>query len=431
MEKRNTLQLILNEIKRDSSDPTILPCQFVILDFDVSANNVKVTKPVALEAGKTLLNKPIVAKYHRVSQSFAEDDNFGSHEEYLTKNKNGKDTIERDTIALGVFTTEGYFAEINVNGEMKEVMIADGVLWYSKYKDACDLLIEWYERGIKINTSCEYLYKNYSFIDGVEYHHSPIIFESHAILASENRGNHSVVTPAYESATLLSLNEVQEFIQLVAQANNQAKEDESVEEMEKEQVNSEMEIGNVDGQEEQLEEQSNENTEVVVETEVDAESETETVEECECKTIVNELQVKIDQLSSDNEDLRSKFNAASETIITLNSTIKELDSYREQLMTEQREKMLEEKMNHFSSKFEAIGAQEQFESEEVKSLIAQSIEDTTEGKDALLALNTMIVDLIEAKQNASSQDLQLLGLASYRKDLLKNEDSFESRYKIK
>lgn len=429
MEKRNTLHLVLNEIKKDKNDPTLLPCQFIILDFGVSANNVKVVKEVALEAGETLLNKPIVAKYHRATQAFAENDNFGGHEEYLTKDKQGNDIIERDTVALGVFTSKGYLSEANVNGEIKEVMVADGVLWYSKYKDACDLLLDWYGRGIKINSSCEYLYKNYSFINGVEYHHSPIIFESHAILASENRGEQGVVMPAYESATLLSLNEANEFIQLVAQANERVKEEELVEEKQfnelEESTEKEVETEVVAEETEVVEEVTAE-----VETE-EVVAETEEVEPTEWEAVVNELQTQVNQLASENKELLEKFNTASDTIVSLNSTIEDLKQYREQMMNEQREKLIEEKMNHFASKFEALGAHEKFESDEVQSLIAQSVEETEEGKNALLALNTMIVDLIEMKQGASAQEFHLLGLASHRKNLLKDDDSFESRYKIK
>ena len=434
MGKKQTLNLVLNQIKKDNNDSTILPCSFVILDFDVSLNNVKVVKEVALEGGKTLLNKPIVAKYHRVSSANANDDNFGSHEEYMTENKHGKDVLERDTVAMGVFTSPGYLAEIMVDGVWKEVMVADGVLWYSKYKDACDLLLEWYERGIKINMSCEYLYQNYSFIEGVEYHHSPIIFESHAILASENRGEHEKVIPAYEAATMLSINEFEKFNTFVAQAANQAKEDKPVEEKELNNANENEELDELEVSPEEAEDKLEEELNAEEETTLEEQNEDETaLNEVAHETLdqeINELKETIEQLSAAKAELEEKFNAAAETITQLNSLVEELKPYREQQVNAQKEKELTEKMNHFSSKFEAVGAKEKFESEEVQTLIAQSIGESDEAKEALLKLNTMIVDFVQQKQDETSLTPQIVGLASYRKNLVKGDDSFDSRYKL-
>lgn len=490
MKKKNTLNLVLNEIKKDVNDPTIIPCTFVILDFDVSRNNVKISEDDALEGGKTLINKPIVAKYYQVSQANANDDNFGSHAEYRTKDKYGNDVILRDTVAVGVFTSEGYITQINVNGENKRVMVADGVLWYSKYKDACDLIVEWYNRGVQVNMSCEYLYYNYSILDGVEHHLSPIIFESHAILASEDRGNISEVIPAYESATLLSLNDLQKFNTLVAQAANQVKEENSVDELSQgteiqegiEDTKEEIAVDVPEGQQlNEMKSQINEvsmdemrraireqvkgivqqndyvwiydvyQTYAIVSVEdydsnksefykfnytlendtvtVDLESKTEVKEKREWVVVTNELETKITELTNAKADLEVKFNAASDTIVSLKSQIEELTPYREQQLNAQREKALEDQMKHFCAKFDAVDAKEKFESEEVQSLIAQSIEDNDAAKEALLSLNVMIVELIQEQVTENAQEIPMLGLASYRKDLI-NTDSFESRYKL-
>lgn len=221
--KRRKLNLVLNEIKH-SDDPTVLLCTFIILDFERSGNNVVVEKSVALEAAKTLINKPIVARYHNVEEPNTPTDNFGDHEVEIKENRYGEPEVVRNTVPIGTFITEGYIITINENGKEKEVLVADAVLWYSRFPDACDLLLEWYERGININTSCEYLYFNYTFKDGIEYHHSPIYFEGHAILASEKRGEHDVVLPAYKSSKLLSFKDIEKFNRLVAQAINQEKE---------------------------------------------------------------------------------------------------------------------------------------------------------------------------------------------------------------
>lgn len=218
--KKHRLNLVLNEIK-DSNDPTILPCTFIIMDFEKSGNNVVVEEDVVLEGGKSLLNKPIVAAYREVEEANTKTDNFEGHNQYIGEDRYGNQIIKSNTVPIGVFTTEGYKLTVSIDGEEKDVMACDAVLWRTRFSDACDLLLEWYDSGITINTSCEYLYSNYSFKDGVEYHYSPIYFEGHAILASENRGDQEIVLPAYESSKLLSFNEINKFNKLVAQAINQ------------------------------------------------------------------------------------------------------------------------------------------------------------------------------------------------------------------
>lgn len=176
------------------------------------------TREVGLELGETIINKPIVANYIPVSEPNTSTDNFTGHEATITKDKYGRETVSLGTVPLGVFTSKGYIITINENGNDKEVLVADAILWRTRYSDACDLLVEWYSRGIKINTSCEFLYNNYTVVDKVEYINSPVYFEGHCILASENRGNQNIILPAYDSSKLLSLNEIEKFNRLVAQA---------------------------------------------------------------------------------------------------------------------------------------------------------------------------------------------------------------------
>lgn len=123
---------------------------------------------------------------------------------YLDTDKHGELEVKRDTAPIGVFTSEGYITEIETPDGKKEVLAADAILWSSRFKDACELLLEWYGRGININTSCEILYSNYTVQDGIEHLQSPIYFEGHAILNSEKRGEHDIVLPAYDSSKLLS-----------------------------------------------------------------------------------------------------------------------------------------------------------------------------------------------------------------------------------
>ena len=422
--KKQALNLVLNEIKK-TDDPTIIPCTYIIMDFDKSHNNKVVDKKVALEGGKTLINKPIVAKYNEVEEANTPTDNFGSHEERLAENRYGETIVKTGTTPIGVFTTEGYLTTINVNGKPKEVMAADAVMWYSRFSDAIDLLLEWHNKGVKINASCEYLYANYSFKDGIEYHHSPIYFEGHALLASENRGEQSIVRPAYDSASLLSVNDFNKFNRLVAQASqeNEQKEDEKMPEQELEKV--EATETEVQVSEEVVEETVVEATEAkeTVEEKVE-ESQPEETENAE----LEELKTELSQLKEANTKLQEQFNTATEKLTQLNSLVEELKPFKEKFETEKLEKAINEKKDYYSVKFEALNATEKFGTEEVQDLIVKSVNESDEGKQAILQLNSMLVDLVDVVTTKETPIIK--EMASKRENLLPADDSFDSRYSL-
>jgi len=457
----------LNRLYFDENDPTKMYGSFIILDFEVSGNGVIVSEDVALEGSKSLKNMPIVTKFN--------GDDFGSHE-YVEEVVNGKKVIKRDTIPIGVFSTEGYIEEIELNGETKRVLMADGLLWYSRFKDACDLLYKWIDEGTKVNMSCEYLYKNISIIDDIEYHLKPIYFDGHCILSTK-------VKPAYDSATII---DTSEFNMLVAQAINQEmdKEDNILAE-EKLETNEEIE------QEEKIEtteEETNEETETktqlnelshddvrsqirdqvkahiqgeewvwvvdvfetyaIVDVEyndgwkyykynytisgetvtVDIESQVEVKEKREWVTITNELQVKLDEVKSEKDTLATKFNEATDTIISLNSTIEQLKPFQEQMLNAQRESKLTEQTEKYETKFNAVNAMETFKSEEVQTLIMNSIEESDTGKDALLKLNEILFDSIKVEE-VKIQTNAVIGIASKRDNLINVDNDFDSKYK--
>ena len=452
----------LNKLYLDDNDPTKMYGSFIILDFEVSGNGVVVTEDVALKGSKSLKNMPIVTKFN--------GDDFGSHE-FVEEVVDGKKVIKRDTIPIGVFSTEGYIEEIELNGETKRVLMADGLLWYSRFKDAIDLLYEWVDSGSTVNMSCEYLYKNISIIDDVEYHLDPIYFDGHCLLGKN-------IKPAYDSATIV---DTSDFNMLVAQAMNQEndKEDnileetkdeklETNEELEQEEVIEEVETKTQlnelshDEIREQIRTQIKSSTSndewvwvcdvyetyVIVELEsdeswkhyrydytnandvitVDLESKAEVKQKREWVAVTNELQVELDKVKVEKEDLASKFNDATDTIITLNSTIDQLKPFQEQMLNAQRETKLAEQVEKYETKFNAVNASTKFKTDEVQELIVNSIEDNDEGKDALLKLNEILFDSIKVEE-VKVQTNTLVGISSKRDNLINVENDFNSKYK--
>lgn len=488
-QKKVNLQLKLNEIKK-SEDPTVVNCTYIILDFEVSRNNAIVEKEVGLELGETIINKPLVARYLSVQQPNTNTDNFTSHEAKLSTDKYGNDTIKLDTVPIGVFTTKGYIMTINdENGNEKEVLAADAVLWKSRFSDAVDLLIEWYNRGININTSCEFLYKNYTMKDGIEYVQSPVWFEGHCHLASENRGGQDVVLPAYESSTLLSFNEINQFNRLVAEAVdlNESEEGERMEKLRKifelshsdvrsllySQLDSKLPEGtysyisdvydayfivnlfseeydkhykyeytkgendaltvNFESKSEvalkrdwievtqvqQMQNELDEAKQKLNELEV-AKNELE-----ETKTQLNSTSQELEGLKLEKSEVETKFNKATDKLTQLNSRLDELVEVEKQFNQEKYEKALNEKVEYYSAKFSAVNGAEKFNTEEVQELIKQSL-SAENGKDAILQLNTMLVDMVVVTKQEDNTIIR--EMASKREDLIPASTDFDSKY---
>ncbi|MEC2046274.1 hypothetical protein PQS30_06675 [Bacillus licheniformis] len=466
-QKKKIFQLQLNEIKK-TDDPTKLPCTFIIFDFETSHNNTVISKEVALDASPTIINKPIVAKYHEVEGINTATDALGSHEAYLGTDKHGELEVKTDTTPIGVFTSEGYIMEIDTAEGKKEVLAADAVLWSSRFSDACELLLEWYSRGININTSCEILYSNYSVKDGIEYIEAPIYLEGHAILNSEKRGEHDIVLPAYDSSRLVSFNEMQKFEKLVAQAANQEKqkEGEKVDKFKKVFELSHSDIRALIYNQLDPTLESNEESYIadVYDTyfivniyswsednsydkyykinyakngdtltidfdskiEVFLKRNWEEVVPEEIQSQLNEKDTTISKLSEQFNEIKEKFNTASEKLVQLNSALEELKPFKEQHEKAEFEKRVQEKKEFYKSKFEALNAEEKFETEEVQNLILASAKDSEETDKAILQLNSMLVDLVD--HEADQDEVFIRELSSKREKLLKEDDSFESRY---
>nr|WP_239475800.1 hypothetical protein [Bacillus licheniformis] len=322
--------------------------------------------------------------------------------------------------------------------------------------------------GININTSCEILYSNYSVKDGIEYIEAPIYLEGHAILNSEKRGEHDIVLPAYDSSRLVSFNEMQKFEKLVAQAANQEKqkEGEKVDKFKKVFELSHSDIRALIYNQLDPTLESNEESYIadVYDTyfivniyswsednsydkyykinyakngdtltidfdskiEVFLKRNWEEVVPEEIQSQLNEKDTTISKLSEQFNEIKEKFNTASEKLVQLNSALEELKPFKEQHEKAEFEKRVQEKKEFYKSKFEALNAEEKFETEEVQNLILASAKDSEETDKAILQLNSMLVDLVD--HEADQDEVFIRELSSKREKLLKEDDSFESRY---
>lgn len=423
--KRAIFEIKLNAIQ-DTDNPTKKEVEFILHDFLVSHNNSIISKETALKTLHTLKDMPIVCRYYPVSETGANDDALGSHELHLDEDrKTGKPIMGLATVPIGVFTEDAYIKTITDElGQEKEVVVGKGIVWASRFPNVVGLLKEWFDSGIDVVSSMEILYDSYLFKDGVEEILS-YVYEGHCILNSEERGEHQKVYPAYD---------VSKITKLVAQAVNQehidkqlnSEEVNEVEELEvKQEIAETEEVVEAPVEEEKLE--TEQSSEEVVEEVVEA---VEVNEEDTLQKEIDSLKEQLSKLESENSSLQSKFNEATEKLISLTSEIETLTPYKEQFEAKQNQEKLAEKKEFYSKKFEALKASEKFVSEEVQELLSKSIYETDEGKQAILQLNTMLVDLVVLDSEVIQETPAIREISSKRENLIPAGNDFDSRYSL-
>lgn len=459
-QKSALFEIQLNSIS-STDNPTKKEIEFILHDFELSKNGAFISKDTALKAFDSLSNTPLVAKYYPNSDTGSGDDALGTHEASLGVTRDGENYyVDLQTTPIGVFTEPAYLKTIeDESGNKKEVVAGKGVIWASRFPNVVGLLQEWIDNGITVSSSMEILYDEYLFKDGVE-EILNFVYEGHCVLNSQERGEHAKVEPAYD---------VSKLTRLVAQAMNQSntKEDEQMpEKFQKvfelshndirtalyQVLDAKLEanqyswirdvyetkfIAEIDTVTEDdyksetfkfdFSKSEDDKISIDFESKVAVMKKTEWIELEETKQLQAEIKEKdetIQALSSEKEGLQNQFNDATEKLTSLNSEVNELKEYKEKYDADQFEKQLSEKQELYSAKFSALGASEKYDSEEVQELVKEAVSS----EDAVTQLNSMIVDLITAKEE-EKVNKSIVQLNNKRQNLVPTETDFDSRYK--
>lgn len=473
--KRHLFEIQLNSIN-DSDNPTKKDCEFILHGFDISHNYAFISKETAQNTLHTLKGMPIVARYYSKSSPENNDDALGSHEMYLDTDRNtGNTIVAMDTVPIGVFTEDAYITTITDNqGNEKEVVAGKGILWASRFPNVIGLLKEWIDNGISVVSSMEILYDSYKVDQGITEILS-YVYEGHCILNSENRGNHNKVYPAYDESKLTKLvAQAIEQEQLDNQMSN--KEGEIVEKFKKifelshgdvrtllyasldptlgqdayswiADVYDSYFIANIYSyaQDNEFDKYFKFNyTKDENSVTIDFESKTEVFLQRnweniipqevqsqlnEKETKIGELETQLNELTSQKSEIEVKFNETSEKLTQLNSLVEELKPFKDQVETANFEKALNEKKEFYSKKFSALKANDKFESEDVQELVKKAVSENEEGKQAILQLNSMLVELVEVPE-IQMENTTIREVSSKRENLVPASDDFDSRYSL-
>lgn len=490
LRQRITFELKLNNntdtdvdneiIPLDYSNITKMPFETILHDFEISENDAIIEEDAAIRALPSLKDMPLVCQYFETTNYENPNDALGSHGVTLKVDREGDLAIQTNTFAIGVFTEDAFIDTlIDDDGNERSVVKGKGIFWKSRYPDIIGLLEEWNEKNIPIRSSMEILYDEYNVKQGVTTI-TNYIYEGHAALNSEFRSEeHDVVDPAYKLSQI-------KFQRLVANAikreninsqNFTKKEDDivgdkvfkKVYELSFDDIRSKLYtiidatleegkyswivdvyddyfIANIcgEGEDEYFKftyTKNNETNEVTVDVETKQE-----VQRVVSWSLVTELQASLNTANETIESLQTQLNTLAEEKVTLETSktvlesqlnskdeaIEELQEFKNTVETEKFEKEMAEKLevqkSFYSVKFTALNAETKFESEEVQTLIASSINEDDEGKNAKFQLNSMLIDLVEVKDVQKEKPIR--ELASITENLIPTKTDFDSRYGV-
>lgn len=165
-------------------------------------------------------------------------------------------------------------------------------------------------------------------------------------------------------------------------------------------------------------------------------------DEVQITEVEKTLKATVQTLTENNEaitnqlnDVTSKFDEATETIITLSKKVEDLkvieNVYQEDLKNKASEKRIEDIQNlsdTYEAKFKKVNGLDTFNSEEVQNLIVNIVDDKEKDK-SISTLNSMIIDLIpEIKDDKNSKKVIKEVVNKSVSNLIPKDKSFESRY---
>jgi hypothetical protein len=143
---------------------------------------------------------------------------------------------------------------------------------------------------------------------------------------------------------------------------------------------------------------------------------------------IQSLNSQIETLTNEKVDVEQKFNSATDTIVSLNAKVEEMKPIVNEHNKEQYEKALNEKKDFYLKKFNSVKAVEKFNSDEVQELIIKTLNENEEGNKAVLALNSIIVELVPVEEIKSQEPKVIKEFNSTMSNLIPTETDFESRY---
>lgn len=128
--------------------------------------------------------------------------------------------------------------------------------------------------------------------------------------------------------------------------------------------------------------------------------------EDQIKTLKNEKQELETQLSEKDAELvkgKEDMVSLNETIQSLNQVVEELKPYKAKVEQDEYERQLNEKIEFYKGKFEALNAKERFETDEIQGLIKETL-DIEKATNAKSKLADILLDCVKVDNQVIQND---------------------------
>lgn len=487
VDKLITHHFHINSLEQ-TEDETIIKFKALVHTFEQTPNGWGITEDTASKRIHTLINKHIVTRYYSADENNGIDC-LGDHENSETILRGTDDVKIPKMLTNSIGTiTNAYIDYIDENNEsLGKAVWAEGVLLAMENMNEVSLLMEWFEKDVKILISVEWWYTtSVKDNNGSTWIADPT-YSNVCILNSEQRGDKPVIYGNYDYANIqLQFNQaIKADLESKESFNNISKNnikneiekngDDSLETNIFKKALNELSFGDIrdeiysDLAKKMVAEEYNniwislyyvfENyfiyevyedsnwiyykisyTKTETGVDVDLASKVKVERDSVWKEVpqvqalntkIEELTIEITTKDESLNTLNTEKETLTQTISGLNSTIEELTPYKETVDTQEYEKALNEKKEYYSDKFGAVNAKEKFDTEEVQTLIKQTL-NSEEGTKAELALNKMIVEMVQTitidnKKEDSPQN-SYKELNSNMNNLIPTKESFVKNY---
>ena len=171
---------------------------------------------------------------------------------------------------------------------------------------------------------------------------------------------------------------------------------------------------------------------------------TVSVAQAQVETAVAEVTEVLNTIKGEKETLETKVNDLETELTTekeskvelvtqiesLNSVVEELTPYKENAVAQEVEQKLNEKKEYYKVKFEALNALEAFDTEEVQTMIKESVNsDSAIAEKAEFGLGKALIEMVKPMDNSKQQNPTYTELNSNMNNLIP-ADSKEVRKQI-
>lgn len=147
---------------------------------------------------------------------------------------------------------------------------------------------------------------------------------------------------------------------------------------------------------------------------------------------VANLSTELETTKNEKVAIMEKYNEATNKVTELNDKVEKMQPIVDKYYEDEHEKKLNTAKEEYKAKFEKVGGEELFSTEEIQNLVEQTIEEDKEvSNNAKYSLSEKIMELIDKQDSQTLSVNSIQEPSKQTKNLNVVDDEFESVYGFK